>query len=493
MENAPSIFAKQHPKIRQLLEQAGTLSKAMCVALDYAKAKHVALFCNGFGDILKQAFPVENSRAGLERLLEEVRRTCRHRGIRKKHVFFGGEDNPPYVQNFIAGLAAQGYLVVRVNAWEAKHQRDNHQASTDALDLLSIAKTLLHKATYCDQDQPHVIQALRELSRTRAAFVGQLTVQKLQIHHYVSRLLPGFLHPKQSGLVPFSAASRALMAEDFSAAQLRRWRRDRLVGFLERQGVTEPTQAADRLKTLAGQALDPCPELLGCWQSSLSQYLRQYESLQRSVDCLERDMARRLAKTSGALLTSLNGIGVVLAAGLVGELGQGSGWKALRCLSSYAGIVPRVSQTGGPDQPAQTGTVQRRCNRRAKNWVVQAGSMMGRCGPAELKAQHQQLERNGQNADFIMSKRLLRICKDLMRRGTVYRPKTLLDPQTPAAQLRAYYADLWPRVLAKWKHLVEPAEDLLDPSYPLGQWRQMVQQLYALSLPLPRPRPGRAP
>jgi transposase len=492
MQNAPSIFAKQHPKIRHILEQSGTPAKALCVALDYAKAKHMALFCNGFGDILKKAFPVDNSRAGLKTLLEEVRRTCQHRNIRKSHVFFGGEDNPSYVQNFLEELAKQGYLVVRVNAWEAKHQRDNHQASTDALDLLSIAKTLLQKATYCDRDQSNLIYALRELSRTRAAFVVQLTHQKLQIHHYVSRLFPGFLNPKHNPVVPFSSASLALMAENFSAAQIRSWRRDRLIAFLQRHAQPEPQQSAQQLKVLAGQALAPCPELLGCWQQSLSEYLRQYESLHRSLDGLERQMALALAKTSGALLTSIAGIGVVLAAGLVAELGEGSSWKALRRLCSYCGIVPRVNQTGGPDQPAQTGTVQRRCNRRAKNWAVQAGGSIGKHGPAELREQYRQLERNGQHAEFIMSKRLLRLCKDLMRRGTVYRPRALLQESTPVAALSAYYSELWPRLLAKWSPLVEDWDQVFHSSYPLGQWRQMVGELYHLSLPLPHKRQRRA-
>jgi transposase len=492
MKNAGSIFAKQHPKIRQILEQAGSPAKALCVALDYAKTKHVAVFCNGFGDILKKPFPVENSQAGLQNLLGEVQRTCQHQGVDKKHVFFGGEDNPPYVQNFIQALADRGQLVVRVNAWEAKHQRDNHQASTDALDTLGIAKALLHQATYCDQDQSQSVQVLKELSRTRAWFVARLTEHKLLIHHYVSRLLPGFLNPKQSGVAPFSAASLALMAENFSAGQIRRWRPQRLVSFLERHGQCQAPEAAERLKTLARQALEPAAELVACWQSSLSQHLRQCQSLERSRHCLEQEMARRLAQSPGALLTSISGIGVVLAAGIVGELGEGRSWRAVRSLCSYAGIVPRISQTGGPDQAAKTGPVQRRCNYRAKNWLVQAGSSMGKCGPAELMAQHEQLQRHGQHADFIMSKRLLRIFKDLMRRATVYRPKRLLNPQTPTSELAAYYADLWPRLLHKWKPLVDQWEEVFNPTYPLGQWRQMAQQLYRLSLPLPLTRPGKA-
>ena len=135
---------------------------------------------------------------------------------------------------------------------------------------------------------------------------------------------------------------------------------------------------------------------------------------------------------------------------------------------------------------------RRRCNVRAKNWVVQAGSNMGTCGPAELKAQHQALQGHGQNADFIMSKRLLRICKDLMRRGTVYRPKALLTAETSADQLAAYYLDLWPRLLQKWSVLRNRWDQVFGPTCPLGQWRHMAEHLYKISLPLPGQRQRKA-
>jgi hypothetical protein len=37
--------------------------------LDYAKATHGALICNGRGDLLKGAFPVENTPAGATELV----------------------------------------------------------------------------------------------------------------------------------------------------------------------------------------------------------------------------------------------------------------------------------------------------------------------------------------------------------------------------------------------------------------------------------------
>lgn len=490
MANSTSIYSKQNPKIHALLEQAGDSRNVLAVALDYAKSKHVALFCNGLGDVLKKPFPIQNSRAGLERLLAEVHRTCTHRAIQNQHVFFGGEDRPPYAQNFIHHLGQKGYLVVRVNAWEAKQQRDNHQASTDQLDLRGIAKAMLQQSSYGADEPSETYAHLREISRCRSYLVGEQTAIKLHIHGYVDRLFPGFLDGRQSGIASFSPAGLALMRDPFSAEHIGRRRPSSLVAELKDHGLAEPEAAAQKLQELARQALPANPRHLSVWQASLAQCLGVYERLDQSVLALDKEQAHWLALSPGALLTSIRGLGVVLAAGLVGEIGDPAQWRGLRQTCSYVGIIPGVQQTGGPDKPAHTTGVKRRCNRRAKNWVVQAGSHMGKHGPSPLLEEYRQLTQNGQHADFVMSRRLLRICKDLMHRGTVYRPKALLDPNTPAAPLADYYQQLWPALLAKWSGLVS-WDHLFAAHNPLGRWRSMAQELYQICLPLPK-EPGRS-
>ena len=79
---------------------------------------------------------VENTAAGTERLLAEVQLCARHQRVALEHVFFGGEDYPSFAENFLRRLRERAFLVVRVNAWEAKQQRSNFQASSDRLDLL---------------------------------------------------------------------------------------------------------------------------------------------------------------------------------------------------------------------------------------------------------------------------------------------------------------------------------------------------------------------
>jgi transposase len=490
MENSTSIYSKQNPKIHAILEQAGDSRKVLAVALDYAKRKHMALFCNGLGDVLKKPFAVENSKPGLEQLLGEVQSTCTHRAIQPEHVVFGGEDRPSYAQNFIDQLRHKNYLVVRVNAWEAKQQRDNHQASTDQLDLRGIAKAMLQQCSYSAGESSQSSLHLREITRCRSYMVGEQTALKLHVHGYVDRLFPGFLDVRQSGITPFSAAGLALMAERFSAQQISRRHLSSLSAQFKHHGMSDSDSVAHQVHQLAQQALWADPQHLSVWQSSLEQCVGVFKQLAQSIWALDKELAHWLAMSAAALLTSIRGVGVVLAAGIVGEIGDPSQWRGLRHTCSYVGIIPGIEQTGGPDKPAYTTGVKRRCNRRAKNWVVQASSHLGKHGPSPLHEQHRELMENGQHADFVMGRRLLRISKDLMQRGAVYRPKELLAPNTPAQKLSDYYQQLWPTLLDKWAGLVS-WDHLFNPQNPLGQWRQMVQELYQISLPPPH-EPGRS-
>ena len=64
-----SIYRNQNAMLRALFERASDPRKVLCVALDYAKRKHVALCCDGNGDILRQPFAValRNNRGSLQR------------------------------------------------------------------------------------------------------------------------------------------------------------------------------------------------------------------------------------------------------------------------------------------------------------------------------------------------------------------------------------------------------------------------------------------
>jgi transposase len=69
-----------------------------------------------------------------------------------------------------------------------------------------------------------------------------------------------------------------------------------------------------------------------------------YRCLFDGAQQLVNEMAQMLAQTQGAFLTSIKGIGIVLAAGVTAEIGDPLAQRSTDQLASYAGIVPKVKQ-----------------------------------------------------------------------------------------------------------------------------------------------------
>jgi hypothetical protein len=238
-----SVYRNQNVLIRAVFERAGDSRKVLCVAIDYAKRKHVALICDGNGDVLKKSFPVENNVAGVAHLVKEISATARRRKIPKDQIYLGGEDEPAYVANFTEALRTKDYLVVRVNAYEAKENRENLLASTDTLDLLGIAKTLLSRRARLTGDGGAANPAyhhLREVTRCRRTLVRQQTAAPNRIHALADQLFPGFLNGSKSALTPFSDSSLELMRERFSAPEIGRRKPTSLANLLRRHRVQLP-------------------------------------------------------------------------------------------------------------------------------------------------------------------------------------------------------------------------------------------------------------
>lgn len=489
MKTKSTIYSRCNPQLLKLFEEAAHPAKVMCVALDYAKAQHMALFCNGVGDLLKPSFAVDNTVQGATKLLTEVRACAKQKKIRPEHVFFGGEDHPSFAENFLRNLRKEKFLVVRVNAWEAKQQRDNFQASNDSLDLLGIARCCLNRRAESVKDLPQAYPNLRIATRDRDKIVRMRTAVSNRIHSYVDRLFPSFLSVDKSGLDPFCRASLDLMEDRFSPTQLSRRPRQALAEWLGRRGITKPQDTAAQLKQLAKDVLEPAPEQTAMLQQTLAQLVGLYRCLEGSIARIDREVAHWLARTPGAWLTSIAGFGITLAAGWTAELGPPSQWRSVRQLCSYSGVVPKSKQTGGPAKEAMVGAVQQRCNKRLKNVVLQAVEKVIQYGPEDLRRTAQELQARGAHTEFGMAKRLVRLGKYLALTGTVYRPKAMMDPETPKATLAAHYQSVWEKLLPKWREKAD-LRQVFAPEHPLGQWRKMVQEFYALELRLPQQKAG---
>jgi len=478
-----SIYVNQSQELLTLFEEVGNSAKVMCVPIDYAKKDHVVMFCNGNGDILRKPFSVKNSPEGVEYLIEQLSRSCKHRHINENDVFFGGEDVGSYAENFANTLRSGGWLVAGVNAHDAKKQRANIQASTDRLDLMGIATMLLNRRGNCSPAQSGLYLNLRTLVRHRRKLVVMTTEVRNRIHTVVDRLFPGFLDERKSGITPFSKSSLYLMENRFSAPQIRRRRRKPLIESLRQLSTPKPDCAAAKLQEYAQQVLNTPGQYAGTLQLSLGQHIRHYRCLQENIDQMEKEIAVWLAQTQGAFLTSARGIGIVLAAGVSAEIGDPFHQKPLNNLVSYSGIIPRIIQSGGPEGEIYTGKVARRSNRILKDYVVQSASHLGLHGPEDLKIDYKRRHAAGQHADFGIARRYLRMAMCLMRTSQVYLPPNLRKKGVDPKERADYYSMMWPYVRDKWQKVGAKEAAFADDN-PLGRWRNMVQDLYGIKLTL---------
>jgi transposase len=271
------------------------------------------------------------------------------------------------------------------------------------------------------------------------------------------------------------------MQTRFSAPQIRRRQRGALIRNLEKRGTKKAEQVAAKLQEYASQVLTTPDEYTATLQISLASHVTHYRCLFDGAQQLVNEMAQLLAQTQGAFLTSIKGIGIVLAAGVTAEIGDPLVQRSTDQLASYAGIVPKVKQTGGSQGPSITSHVSKRSNHILKDFVVQSAFHIGRYGPKELKDDFSRREAAGQHADFGIARRFVRMAMCMMRTSQVYLPPEMRSTHIKPERRADYYLAMWPYLRDKWSKanalMVSFAKD-----NPLGQWRNIVQEIYGIKL-----------
>ena len=98
-------------------------------------------------------------------------------------------------------------------------------------------------------------------------------------------------------------------------------------------------------------------------------------------------------------------------------------------------------------------------------------------------ADYKRRDASGQHADFGIGRRYLRMAMCLMRTSQIYLPQRLRKAEAKMEERAGYYLTTWPYLRGKWKKL-GALNAAFAKDRPLGQWRQVVQELYDIKLKL---------
>ena len=307
------------------------------VGIDIAKRTHEACFMNQAGQQIGKGRRFGNTRAGVRALLDDVQQLS-------EPVTIGVEATGHYWLALHDQLVRAGYTVQVLNPLQTHAYRKTtvRKVKTDRKDAWLIADVVRIGRGRPAYVPDETILQLRELTRFRWGLVDQIGDAKRRLLTILDRVFPEY-----EGLFSdvFIKSSRALLQQATTAAEFAEADLGELSSILKQTSRGKLGQAkAEAVQRAARDSLG-LVKLGGVAGFELRALLDQIAFLEQQVAATEQQIETLLASCEQHV-TDIKGIGPVLAASLLAEIGDITRFARLESLVAYAGIDPSVCSSG---------------------------------------------------------------------------------------------------------------------------------------------------
>jgi transposase len=410
------------------------LAERLIVAVDTHPREHTALVLDAHGQP-HGLVTIPNQRSGFDELQTQVRQLAELSGCVPLYAL---EDVGGVGRQLAHALLTAEQEVVAVNPvlTDRTRRQQPHPAKSDVADAQAIGLVVLTKADRLRPLSPQApcYQALKELSRGREGLVKRQTQLKNQLHRLLVESYPGY---RLAFPDPFSAAALAVWATYADPASLATVTTEAFAALLTQASHHRlgPPQAVAKLAALrATPSLDP-PLVLAARASLIGPLVRELQLVQAEVGRLTRVLADFVAAT-GTTLTTIPGVGPVVAAMLLGELGDVARFGRADQLARYAGCAPLLRQSSQRGRHQRDRGGNRRLNHAF--WLLARGQLAVRHGqPGSAAAVRYVAKKRAEGKTKAAARRcLMRRLVDIVYRVLVDRVP-YREPQPTTADLPA--------------------------------------------------------
>ena len=291
----------------------------MFVGIDVHKDTHTAVGITPFGEKLFE-LTVGNYENDFRTLQEKVEAVGIESGL---SPYFGLEDCHGYGERLAAFLVETKHPVVNVPPIMVDDMRDNetHPEKSDSLDAFGVAEVMLRKSDkllpYTVTDESKKSKQIKDISMDREYLVDERARLKNQLHMILYRL--------------WNNAYCSTFKDPFALKALRYW-------------ACHIPKGSD-------------PFLVRTMKRKVKRLLQLHEEITE----LEKELAT-LINESGHTIHTANGCGIVLAAEIVGEVGDINRFHSPSSLAKYCGCSPRECSSGKSKRYKKTNSGNRRLN-----------------------------------------------------------------------------------------------------------------------------------
>jgi len=311
--------------------------KTLVVGIDIAKEYHYARITDSRGIELRKPIKVNNSQEGFVNLLEIVEKVKQKYTAEK--IIIGMEPSGHYWRSFgwYLKLHESMPVIVGVNPYHVKQSReldDNSQTKSDKKDALVI-EHLIREGRYFDMYFPEGEYAeLRILNEERQRVMKQINRASNIIIAVLDEYFPELALVWKDVIC---VTSLTIMKEIAFPAEILKISKTELIAVIkEASNGTEGEKLATGLVKAAHNSVG-VQEGQRAAKSRLLRLIGELEYYQVRLTDVEKELEAVMAKSDlSEILQSMKGVGTVISAAFLGEVGEISrfdDWKQVRRLA----------------------------------------------------------------------------------------------------------------------------------------------------------------
>lgn len=408
----------QSEKIAQVDEQT------LVVGIDIGSAKHYARCFNNRGmELSRKAFSFENNEEGFEHFRDWAVKNMTTHG--KQKVMVGLEPTGHYWFPLGWYLEEQGIRFGLVAPQHVKHSKeldDNLPRKDDNKDPMVIAKLVID-GRYALPYMPEGNYAeLRVAFTRRCELVAEMTRVKNRIQRWFNIYFPEYqgVYSKVDAASGLKVLRKAPLPQDIVALgaeginQIWRDAKCRAVGMKRAKTLVEAAAHSVGGKQ-AGQAA----------RMNLWQLLDQHELLTKQLDEMNEQILSILAEIPEAeKLLKIPGIGMVVAAGFLAEVGDVRRFTDPKQIQKLAGLA--VTENSSGKHKGQSGISRR--GRKRLRWIMYQAAMCAVKSNAEMKELHHYYTERRKNplkpmqSLMVVAGKLIRVFFGVIKHDSDYDP-----------------------------------------------------------------------
>ncbi len=390
------------------------------VGIDIASEKHDCCILGEHNKKL-ESFSFSNTRDGFISLLAACKKYAE-----PEQTKIGLESTGIYGDNLRDFLRRNGYEIRTFNPLLIKKSMQAttlRKTKTDKSDASFLASYLARELPDPDPQISYHISELKSLTRARFSVVGACSKAKTQLKALLVQVFPEF-HTAFSDV--FGVAAIAILRKYPTAKKLSAARKTAVAKILSEA-------SRHRLgEEKAAMLIDLAKNSVGCHSETKALEMQYYlDQIELNTAYIRRYEAaiREIMNEIDSPITTIPGIGLVLGAMILAELGDVTRFATPEKVLAFAGLDPSIYQSG-KYTPA-SGTMVKRGSPQLR-WALLMAARSTIVHNPNIAIYYQKKLSEGKHYNVICShiaKKLVRILYSLLKKNTPY---SLLYPQISA-------------------------------------------------------------